>query len=264
MLLKLKKSINMFFIINSILLLFFMVLSNLIIIFKVARYKGILFFIFTLIVFGIILININRLKRYLKTIENKKYLFLLIIISLILRIGWTYYIDNKPISDFKILLNTAIEYNLGNKNIYNETPYFIYWNYQIPFSLYEAFILKIVNSLKFLEIINCILMSLSIIPFFLIVKEIYDEETSKIISLFLILYPPYYYYCAILTNQILPIFFTLWSIYLFLKNKYLWSGIILGISNLFRPIAIVLLIAFIVEKFLDLIFNFDKKKFFDI
>lgn len=235
----------------------FIVFSNVVVLtYKLGFLIGIVFSVLSIF---FIKYNQKMMRIFSNFKLTKRSIFFMLCISFFIKVLLVLYLKNNPVSDFKVILNAAMQYNMGDFKIYKEVPYFIYWNYQIPFSLYESFILKIYNNNIILEIINCLVSTITTVPLYLLVNEIYGKKAAKISIIFYLAYSPFYYYNSLLTNQIIPICLVMFALYTYLKKKNFSCGIILGFSQLFRPIAIIVVIAVIMNEILNFLSKYDKK-----
>ncbi len=78
---------------------------------------------------------------------------------------------------------------------------------------------------------------------YLLAKEWFDERTALLSALIISLSPIFFYLSFHQYTEIPAVFFILLSIYLFVKNRSIWSGIVLGLAFLSKfPAGIFLLI----------------------
>jgi len=96
----------------------------------------------------------------------------------------------------------------------------------------------------------------ALIFFFLITKDLFDEKTALVSSVLLGIFPLYFFYSKIIFADIPAFFFSLISIYFFLKKKPIHSGIFLSISFMAKyHIGLITGIIFVIAHL------FDKTKF---
>lgn len=153
------------------------VLTKIIYIFAFIIFTGIFLILFhdlenKLISFSIIAIFllISLVCTKIK-INDKVFCSLLFILAFILRIITVLYMKVTPSSDFAVLLDAA-ENLIKGTNVMNTSPYFITWSYQSGFVLYQAFILKIFNSITVLHIFDCFFTASICVFVYIIGKEI--------------------------------------------------------------------------------------------
>lgn len=87
--------------------------------------------------------------------------------------------------------------------------------------------------------------SFAIFLAYLIGKEIFDEKTALLSSLFLAISPTYFFYSGIMLTETISTFFSLAAIYLLIKNRHLDSGLLFGIAFMTRFLQIFAFIGII-------------------
>lgn len=206
-----------------------------------------------------IFISLPILIGFYFLIKNEKikhFTIFLFIISFIIRIISIIYLKVEIVDDFKTMLEASR--NLINGNLsFTKEFYFTAFPYQLGHVLYQALLLKIINSIVFLKIINSIITSLIVVFIYLIGKELVNEKTSRIISLIYLLYFYPVYLNSVLTNQHLPVLLVLISIYILIKkpNKYKYMiiiGLLLGIANILRTESIIFIVGISIYKLLGI------------
>ena len=220
---------------------------------KYAEY--LLFVIFTIMLLFLtkkltILISLPMiiLIYYLATKIPKKYFpYILFFLALLFRIITISVIDIKIVDDFKVMLAASRSLLKGDLSFLNNL-YFQRFSYQLGHVLYQAILLKMINHTTFLQIINSIINSLSIVFIYLIGKKIYKEKTARIVSFSYLFYLYPLYLNGILSNQHIPILITLITIYLFISKERtikqaLLIATILAISNVLRTESIIIIMA---------------------
>ncbi|CDF59245.1 glycosyltransferase family 39 protein [Thermobrachium celere] len=206
----------------------------------------VLFFITALLMFTYLL------KR---NINEKILLIIIILFGAALRLFWVITLDNRPVSDFagmfirsRLFLN-GVYYMFQNKNYYARYPH------MTMTVLYFALIRSLfANSLLAIKVINAILSTLNIFFVYLISKETFNSKKTALYSSFITAtYPAFIGYSAVYCSENIAMPFYLFSIYLFIlvmKNKssiniLILSGLVLGIGHIFRMVADVVIIAYI-------------------
>lgn len=206
-------------------------------------------------------IIIKYVIRYQNSFENKKYIFLIFFIGLLLRIIWVTMSKNIQVSDFHLYLEFSKEIYSGNyTNLFNRHP---------GAPLFFAFIQSIfgLNSISIL-IILAFISSLQILIIYSIGK-IYFLKSKKnhieVRNITMLIAPALYAFwpeSIIFTNltgsDILFSFFILLAFYftvlLINKDSYyylLLSGIIIGIAHWFRPLSYIYFISFLFYIFIS-------------
>ena len=198
-------------------------------------------------------------------IKKNKFIIFLFSLAFIIRLIYVLIIDTPIISDFKTMYDASLELINGTTN-YKNMPYFLLWSYQMGHVIYQALLLSICNSITFLEIINCIITSLTVVLIYLICKMYASDKSSKIVSILYLFFPFPLFMNSVLSNQQLSLLLILISIYLFLNishKKYIREsiiiGILLGISNVIRSEAIVIIVSLFLYTVLSIKRNFWKK-----
>ena len=202
------------------------------------------------------------LIKLVDKIKIKNYLIFIFSLSLIIRIITIILLKVPVLDDYKTMLDAAISINNNDLSFLNDF-YFKTFSYQLGFTIYESILLKIINSITFLQVINSLITSLIVVMIYQIGKTISNEKSAKVVSLLYLLYPYPLYLNSVLTNQHLSILLVLVSIYLILTKKelkyYILSGILLGLANIIRPDGIIIIISLIIY-----LLTFIKKKDFKL
>lgn len=191
-----------------------------------------------------------------KNNKIKNFTVFIFILSLLIRLVSIFLLKVEIVDDFKTMLLASRSLINGNLSFTKET-YFLYFPYQIGHVLYQALLLKIINSVIFLKIINSIITSFIVVFIYLIGKELTNDKISRIVSLSYLLYFYPVYLNSVLTNQHLPVLLTLISIYLLIKKKDTYKlsiviAILLGLANIFRTESIIFIIGITIYKVLTI------------
>lgn len=192
----------------------------------------------------------------IKNEKIKRFPVFIFILSLIIRLVSIFILKVEIVDDFKTMLDASRNLINGNLNFTNSF-YFVSFPYQLGHVLYQALLLKIIDSVLFLKIINSIITSFIVVFIYLIGKELTNEKTSRIISISYLLYFYPLYLNSVLTNQHLPILLVLISIYLLIKkpNTYKYTiiiSILLGLANIMRTESIIIIMSIVIYKLLEL------------
>ena len=202
------------------------------------------------------------LMKLVDKIKIKNYLIFIFSLSLIIRIITIILLKVPVLDDYKTMLDAALSINNNDLSFLNDF-YFKTFSYQLGFTIYESILLKIINSMTFLQVINSLITSLIVVMIYLIGKTISNEKSARVVSLLYLLYPYPLYLNSVLTNQHLSILLVLVAIYLILTKKelkyYILSGILLGLANIIRPDGIIIIISLIIY-----LLTFIKKKDFKL
>ena len=200
----------------------------------------------------------------LKKINIKNYSLFLFIIAFIIRLISIIYLKVEITDDFKIMLEASKSLVKGNLSFVNAW-YFKTFSYQLGHVLYQAPLLKIVNRVFFLKIINSLITSLSVVLIYKITKKLFKEETARVVSFAYLFYLYPVYLNSVLTNQLLPALIYLFVIYLIIskENNIKLSFIIsllLCIANFLRTESIVFILGIIIYN----MFTITKKNYKEI
>lgn len=178
--------------------------------------------------------------------EIKNFPLYLLIFSFIIRLLTILFIDVIPVSDFKTLL-LASQNILDGDYLFNNTSYFYNWAYQIGFVFVQSLFLRIVNSVLFLKIVNCIITSLICIVIYLISKEFSNKKCAQSISFLYSIFIFPLTFTQVLTNQHLSALLIYFGLYILIKKntilkeyyRYILSGVLISLGNIIRPEGII-------------------------
>ena len=210
----------------------------------------IILFIFTKQKYTILLaLPVLFLCIYLSKRIDKHFIIILFILSLLIKVITIIYLKVPIVDDFKTMYDASLKL-INNDLSFLNTFYFSTFSYQLGHVLYQALLLKIINSVLLLKIVNSLITTAIVIFIYLISKELSTKFYARIISLFYLFYLYPLYLNTILTNQHLPALLTLIVIYLLIKNKNsiktpIIISIILVISNILRTESIVIILSLI-------------------
>ena len=190
-----------------------------------------------------------------KQISTKWKIILILLLGFILRGLWLLNINTAPISDFRVMYETAQDLLSGDTGAFWGSGYLGRFPHLTIMSLYMAFMIKIfpVNNLIAMKICNLLFGVLTIYLIYLLAKEIFNSKKLGLYAASLAsFFPPLVTFVGILCTENIAIPFYLLSVYLFIlvvknkKSKYylILSGIALSIGNLFRMVATIMVIAF--------------------
>ena len=199
----------------------------------------------------IIIIPICILLYYLiRKINIKHYSIFLFIIALLIRLTSIIYLKVEVTDDFKMMLEASKSLVKGDL-LFTNLWYFKTFSYQLGHVLYQALLLKIVNKVFFLKLINSLVTSLSIVFIYKITKKLFKEETARVISFAYLFYLYPIYLNSVLTNQLIPALIYLLVIYLIINKEnniklYIIIGLLLSIANFLRTESIVFILGIII------------------
>lgn len=201
---------------------------------------------------GILLTILSFIIIYLfvDKVKIKNFYIFLIIFCLITKIISILILNNPILSDYYIMLEASKKVLIHDFSFVNDY-YFLSWGYQIFHVLYQALMLRIINNILFLKILNAIYSTIITVFIYKIVKRISSEKSARITSLLysISLYP--LYLNGVLGNQQLGFMLMIIGIYIFLFKKHnirnlIIIGILMGISNLERTEGIIYILTIII------------------
>lgn len=191
-------------------------------------------------------------NKYLSS--EKHFAIGLFVSALVIRFAYALVVNVPPISDFKLMLDAAQMINSGDYS-YNEWQYFIDWSYQLGFVGYQALVLKIVASVKAIQLLNCLYMAITSVLVYDIGRRIFGSRTGRIAGILHLTYLPLIYYAPVLSNQHIATVFYYLFIWFLLKETELskrnavFAGISLALGQVFRPLGVVFILALLLYVF---------------
>ena len=192
----------------------------------------------------------------MKKVNKKKLLYAIIFSGFILRLIWALCTNSFPISDFRTMYDAANNLLSGDTSAFKGLGYFARFPHMMTYSLFLAQIIKIFgdNALFVVKMLNVVLSTSSIIFVYLICNSIFkDYKRTLLGAFFMAILPSSILYVPVYCSENIAIPFYLASIYFFilvLNNKknslfLILSGLLLSIGHLFRMIAYIVIIAYI-------------------
>lgn len=207
--------------------------------------------------FAIIISLFLGYKIINSNLNNKQKIGLLILMSAVIRILWLLNANNTPISDFKIIYESAKAFIQGDSSSFKGKAYIARFPHLTIPVLYMSLIQYLFSqdNLLAMKIINLFLGLLVLVLIYFINHELFNDKKKALLSLLIgSIFPPLVTYTSVFCSENLAMPFYLSSIYLFLKSiksdKYKFilfsfSSVLLAIGNLCRMIAVIILIAYI-------------------
>lgn len=206
---------------------------------------------------------------------KKKLDYRMILLSIIgggtvLRVIWCVSTNSVPVSDYLTAMRSAQDVLSGNFSSFFGIQYFARFPHLIMFVLYFAGMIKIFGTatLTALKTVNIVFSICSIFLVYLVGKEIFKDEKRSLISAFIAaIMPSSILYTAVYCTENIAITFYIASLYFFIlamkkKNQNLnlaLCGLILLFGHLFRMVAQVVLVAYILFIFIYVNENIMKK-----
>ncbi|BCZ45434.1 hypothetical protein psyc5s11_15010 [Clostridium gelidum] len=209
--------------------------------------------------FAIIISLFLGYKIINSNLNNKQKICLLILMSAVIRILWLLNTNNTPISDFKVMYESAKAFTQGDSSSFKGKEYIARFPHLTITVLYMSLIEYLCpqHNLLAMKIINLFLGLLVLVLIYFISYELFNDKRKALLSLLIgSIFPPLVTYTSVFCGENLAMPFYLLSIYLFLKSikidKYKYKFLLLGFSsvflafgNLFRMVAVVIVIAYI-------------------
>lgn len=197
----------------------------------------------------------------LSKINTKVFLILVIIITLVPRLVWIYFVQTQPFSDFLHLNNYGINASQGNFKGFAD--FYACFPFKMGFGMVLAGLYSLFgSSLIVAKLFNVALSIILVLLLYAGGKMLYSEKAGRIASLLLALWPTQIMYTSVVASEhLFMVLFTaaVLMILTFIKkytykNYEFWSGnfILIGIgiltacAQLIRPMAMLLLPVFAV------------------
>jgi hypothetical protein len=170
-------------------------------------------------------------------------LVFLLVVAVGLRLGWIWYVDTQPVSDFLDMYTAAQSAAVGDFS-FGTSDYFTRWVYQLGFTLYEGFLLHLFgNHLLVLKLFNVLFNTGIVLLIYASATRVFGEFSGRIAALSFALYVPQIMMCSVLTNQHVSTFLFFLGVYLVIvdkggSSKYRWVliGVCFALANLMRPL----------------------------
>lgn len=219
------------------------------------QYKNINFVNITILAIYLVL-TLSLIYSIYKKIDKNKMLIGILITGFILRFIWAFITPSIPTSDFKNMYDNAQNLLQGNTSAFFGLGYFARFPHMTPYTLYLALIVKYfgANALTVVKVLNVVLSTASIYLVYIICNSIFKDYKRPLIGAFIMsVMPSSILYVAVYCSENVAIPFYLLSIYLFIivinnkKNSLylLLCGLLLSVGHLFRMIAYIVLIAYV-------------------
>lgn len=193
-------------------------------------------------------------------IRHKYKIVGILIMALILRLAWIFTVNTMPVSDFGTMYESAKSILMGNFESLKNYEYLARFPHLIPMTFYIAGVIKIfpANALLALKILNAFFSTLSVYLLYKLSDDFIRSEKMKLFVLLIgAVFPAFITYTSVLCTENLAIPLYLITMLEFFKAKdvgkkyFFVVGVFLYFSNLFRGVAVVFLIAFIIYLFLN-------------
>jgi hypothetical protein len=156
--------------------------------------------------------------------------------------------ETVPVSDYKVIWEAAIQMASGTfTGGTDPSSYFYYYNWQIGIAAFESLFVRIFGA-KFLvlKILNIMILNLLSWAIYAIAKKKTSRDAACLIYILSAFFLPYLLTVSQFTNQHAALLLLLLSFVLIEKNRLryiLLAGILLGVLNVLRPMAIIAVLA---------------------
>ncbi|MGG2063305.1 ArnT family glycosyltransferase [Bacillus sp. S14(2024)] len=223
---------------------------------------------------GPIIISIMALLILLSYLANKflsrvTFILLLIVCAFTIRFIWIIKIPTPLESDFAVMYESAVQAAKGDFS-FTTSSYYTTWVYQLGFTMYEAFVVKLFGDSTFiLKLLNILYCTGTTLFVYGITSKVFNEWSGRIAGILYAFYIPSIVMSSILTNQHLATFLFYLGFYLLvtkgLSSKYMWTfiGAILSFGDVMRPLGMLILLAVAIYLFLDGFLGKDKQTMFN-
>ena len=200
---------------------------------------------------GGILINLN--------LHTKLKILILLIISLLIRVWWILNVNSVPVSDFNTMYLSAKEMLNGNLSAFRDFGYLSRFPHLICTTLYMALMIIIfpTSHLFAIKIVNVLLSVLTVFLLYKLAENFVKHEKVRLVIMLLAsVFPAFISYSSTYCTENIAIPLYLITTILFYDaiktenlGKWFLVGVLLSLSNMFRGVGIVFLIAFCIYIF---------------
>jgi len=207
-----------------------------------------------LIFFGIWAASVFLFFRITRKANFKVLFSSIIVVSLCIRILWFLNIDSLPVSDFGMMFNAGGQFIQGNVEMFKGINYFARFPHMSLTVMYFGLIQYLFSdALSMTRMLNIGFSVVDVILLYFIAYQIFKDR-YKALGVMLIagIFPPMIYYNNVFASENLAMPLLLLSILFYLKavnNKkimfFIYSGIFLSLTHLFRPIGYVVIVAYV-------------------
>jgi len=191
-----------------------------------------------------------------KKVSKTKLFYLIVLVGFTLRLIWALTTNSFPVSDFKTMYDAANSLLEGDTSPFMGLGYFARFPHMTTYVLFLSQMIRFFgnNTLFVVKMLNVLLSTSSIILVYLICNSIFkDYKRTLFGTFFMAILPSSILYVPVYCTENIAIPLYLASIYCFIlvvNNKksslyLLLSGLLLSVGHLFRMVAYVVLIAYI-------------------
>lgn len=216
----------------------------------------------SLVAIAISLFIFHKMDWLLGNQLKTRWLLIVLIISILgsaLRIAWITIVDTQPASDFNLYHQYAVKASQGIYRDFDNTCIVFPQRLCFPFILSGFYRLFGANVLT-AKILNVVLSFICCWLIYFITESIFDRKAGISAALFFAVFPSQIMFTSVVASEHLFIFFLLLSVFCFVKTfqsikyrqalYYLMSGVFLAIAQFIRPVAILLVPAYVIAALL--------------
>lgn len=185
-------------------------------------------------------------------LENKSEKFTILFLSALsiaayLIVLLTY--NTKPVSDYKVVWDTAVVMANGNYNVaaVGKGSYMDIYNWQIGIAAFESLVIRVFGeNFTYLKILSCLCGLAISYLLYRVAKTKFDLKTAKTVYVLSVIFLPYIMTVGQFSNHHIGTVLLLLSLYCLDKDKYVYSGIggvLAAMLNVCRAIAVLIIIA---------------------
>lgn len=225
----------------------------------VFSFFGMVFLLYKMYLPAIVVIVLAFLVS--RKIKVKRFWILLLVVSFLIRLAAIVVFNFPQTTDFKLMYECALKF-VNHDFSWNSTAYFMMWPYQSGFVVYEGLLLKLINNIYFLKVLNIIYESLLVVLIYYFSRRFVKDESARVAAILFMVYPYNIYLGTTLANHHIATILSYLGIVFLLSRKkkpyyFIVAGILIGLSNVLRPEGIIIIFSYL----LFMIFNLKKDNF---
>ena len=225
----------------------------------VFSFFGMVFLLYKMYLPAIVVIVLAFLVS--RKIKVKRFWILLLVVSFLIRLAAIVVFNFPQTTDFKLMYECALKF-ANHDFSWNSTAYFMMWPYQSGFVVYEGLLLKLINNIYFLKVLNIIYESLLVVLIYYFSRRFVKDESARVAAILFMVYPYNIYLGTTLANHHIATILSYLGIVFLLSRKkkpyyFIAAGILIGLSNVLRPEGIIIIFSYL----LFMIFNLKKDNF---
>ncbi len=225
----------------------------------VFSFLGMVFLLYKMYLPAIVVIVLAFLVS--RKIKVKRFWILLLVVSFLIRLAAIVVFNFPQTTDFKLMYECALQF-VNHDFSWNSSAYFMMWPYQSGFVVYEGLLLKLINNIYFLKVLNIIYESLLVVLIYYFSRRFVKDESARVAAILFMIYPYNIYLGTTLANHHIATILSYLGIVFLLSRKkkpyyFIIAGILIGLSNVLRPEGIIVIFSY----FLYMILNLKKDNF---